>query len=49
MKAPPIGGEEGMEKGRIEVAKNMLTNGFSIAQVARCSGFSLEEVRRMAD
>ena len=38
---------EGIEKGRIEVAKNMLAGGFSIEQVARCTGFSLEAVKRL--
>ena len=32
---------------KIEVAKNMLANGLDIKQVARCSGFSLETVRRL--
>ena len=39
--------EKGIERGRIEVAKNMLANGLDIKQVARCSGFSLEAVRRL--
>ena len=41
------GREEGIEKCRIEVAKNMLADGLDIAQIARCTGFSLEEVRRL--
>ena len=39
--------EEGIEKGRIEVAKNMLASGLGIEQVARCTGFSLEVVKRL--
>ena len=39
--------EKGMEKCRIEVAKNMLADGLDIAQIARCTGFSLAEVRRL--
>ena len=49
MKALPIGREEGMEKARIEVAKNMLAGGLDVGQVAQFSGFSVEEVRRLAD
>ena len=53
MKAPPIGREEGreegIEKGRIEVAKNMLAGGLDVRQVAQFSGFSVEEVRLLAD
>ena len=41
------GREEGIEKGRIEVAKNMLAGGLGIEQVARCTGFSLEVVKRL--
>ena len=41
--------ERGIEKGRIEVAKNMLANGLDIEQVARCTGFSQEAVRRLND
>ena len=43
------GRTEGIEKGRIEVAKNMLANGLDIEQVARCTGFSPETVRRIND
>ena len=41
--------ERGIEQGRIEVVKNMLANGFEIEQVARCTGFSPETVRRIND
>ena len=43
------GREEGIEKGRIEVAKKMLTGGLDVGQVTKFSGFSVEEVRRLAD
>ena len=43
------GREEGMEKSRIEVAKNMLAGGLDVGQVAQFSGFSVEEVRLLAD
>ena len=39
--------EKGIEKGRIEVAKNMLASGLGIEQVVRCTGFSLETVKRL--
>ena len=41
------GREEGIEKGRIEVVKNMLAGGLDAGQVAQFSGFSVEEVRRL--
>ena len=41
------GRKEGMEKGRIEVIKNMLAGGLNVEQVAQFTGFSVEEVRRL--
>jgi hypothetical protein len=39
--------EEGMEKGRIDMAKNMLTEGFASAVVAKVSGLPVEEIERL--
>ena len=39
--------EEGMEKGLLEAAKNMLAEGFSIDLVVKCTGLSIEQVKEL--
>lgn len=39
--------EDGMERGRAEVAANMLTAGMDIQQISQLTGFSVEEIRQM--
>ena len=40
---------EGKEEGKREVALNMLKQGFSVTNVALCSGISEEEVKKMLE
>ena len=40
---------EGKEEGKREVAFNMLKQGFSVDNVALCSGISEEEVKKMLE
>jgi predicted transposase/invertase (TIGR01784 family) len=39
--------EEGMEKGLLEAARNMLAEGFSIDLVVKCTGLSIEQVKEL--
>ena len=39
--------EEGMEKGLLEAARNMLAEGFSIDLVVKCTGLSVEQVKEL--
>ena len=39
--------EEGMEKGLLEAARNMLVEGFSIDLVVKCTGLSIEQVKEL--
>ena len=39
--------EEGIEKGKIEDAKKMLSKGFSVEDIADITGLSLEEVNQL--
>ncbi|WP_010241121.1 hypothetical protein [Clostridium arbusti] len=41
------GREEGMEKGKIEVAKSFLRMGLSIEQIAAGTGLTVEEIRKL--
>jgi hypothetical protein len=41
------GREEGIEKGKVETALNFLNMGLSVEQVARGTGFSLEELNKL--
>ena len=41
------GRAEGMEKGLLEAARNMLAEGFSIDLVVKCTGLSIEQVKEL--
>ena len=41
------GRAEGMEKGLLEAARNMLAEGFSIDLVVKCTGLSVEQVKEL--
>ena len=40
---------KGEEKKAIEIARNMLKNGFPIGQVAELSGLDVERIKALAD
>jgi len=39
--------KEGMEKGKIEMATNLLSMGLSSEQIAKAAGFSVDEVEKI--
>ncbi|OSK27368.1 hypothetical protein EAMG_05534, partial [Escherichia coli M056] len=42
-----IGEHQGLEKGRTEIARNMLADGMDIAQVMRLTGLSEEQLKKI--
>ena len=40
--------EQGAEQTKIETAKNLLKEGLSVEQIARCTNLSLEKVQELA-
>ncbi len=42
-----MGREEGREESRVEVARNMLVDGLSIAKVAMYSGLTIEQIKKL--
>jgi predicted transposase YdaD len=47
-KGKAIGEVQGKEKKAIEIAQNMLRNGFSVEQTAQLSGLDTAKVRELA-
>ena len=40
--------EDGAEQTKIETAKNLLKEGLSVEQIARCTNLTLEKVQELA-
>ncbi|MBR1797032.1 MAG: hypothetical protein IJ757_03335 [Clostridiales bacterium] len=43
------GRKEGEELNKVQIAKNMISNGLSIEMVSKCSGLSIEKVIQLAE
>ena len=39
--------EKGIEKGKLETAKNMLNNGFSIEDISLCTNLTTEQINNL--
>ena len=39
--------KEGLEKGKAEVAKNLLEMGLNVEQISKATGLSAEEIKRL--